>query len=197
MPFRRRSSRRRSGTRSLPSRKVWGGFTTFDVNGGISAINLNSGAFFHTWILSPNDAADFYDEPTVARILLATNVSVDIATASVSLNYAASVFASIQVVKDDDPSTPPFINQLDSTKDYLWYREWFLYHDANKLIAFPSVASVSGPQQGQYDIRSKRKIPEGYGLSFQCWNNATTIGAFWNPVGITTFFTGRFLMLDH
>lgn len=130
-------------------------------------------------------------------MLFSVNIATQVSTANAANTWGASVFTSIQVVKDDDPATPPFINQFDSTKDYLWYRENFVWHQSGMLFGYPSVDTTSGAQQGQYDIRAKRKIPEGYGLSFQCWNNDTSVGAFWSLVGIQLYTSGRFLMLDH
>lgn len=197
MPFRRRF--RRSGRKSLPGRKVWGGFDTFDIAGDFGTGELSPGEFVHHWILSPGDAADFYDEPTVIRFLFRWHATVEFATANLTNNYGAKLWLSIQTVKDDDPATPPFIEQIDSTKDYIWHDSVLFHHTNGGAIGYPSVSAFATPYLGVMDIRTKRKIPEGYGLSVQVWNmsNAQGLSSDYAEVPVIWHMSGRYLMIDH
>lgn len=195
MRFRRR--RRGSSSRSVPSRKVWGGFYSVDLNGGVSPVSLTPNSFYSGWILSPNDASDFYDEPTVGRLIFNHQIVTNVLTANVANNYGAHILSCIFVSRADPAGLPPFLNPFDTTIDYLWWSSKFLHHEANMAFGFGAAATNSGPQQGHFDIRAKRKMPEGFGLAYQCFNQTNNIGAFWNTVGITNFVTGRVLFFDH
>lgn len=197
MPFRRRRFRR-SGS-NPKGRKVWGGWDSFAVSGGISPITLSPDSYTHTWVMSPQDAMDFYDEPTVIRMLFRFHAAVELAVISdLSNNFAARVFASIQVIKDLNAATPAFINQRDNTGDYLWWDGVMFHHLNNHAIGFTQLVSNSGPYSGVIDVRTKRKIPEGYGLSFQVWNAGNSqIDAAYAECPITYHTSGRYLMVDH
>jgi len=160
---------------------------------------LSPGEFTHTWILSPNDAADFYDEPTVIRMLFRWHAAVEMLTADLINNYAAKLWLSIQVVKSDDDPNVPFIQQIDSTKDYLWHDSVLFHHLNGSAIGYPSVSAFATPYLGVMDLKAKRKIPEGYGLSAQVWNmsNAQGLSADYADIPVTYHISGRYLMVDH
>lgn len=193
-----RSRRRRSSSKTVPSRKVWGGFTTFDTGNAISPIQLAPNEFIHTWILSPNDASDFYDEPTAVRWLFRFGLIIDIPLASIGSDYIASVHAAIMINKSDENANVPFVQLRDTTKDYIWHLHDLLWWRNGAYTGYNTL--TLGPGVGQsavVDIRSKRKIPEGYGLSFQCYNDPGVNTVEFEPISYSFFTAGRYLMLDH
>jgi len=190
----RRFSGRRSRSGNPPGRKVWGGFTSFDIGNTISTIELNTNEFIHTWILSPNDASDFYDEPTAIRWLFRFIAHGQISGADSGNEWMASVQAAIMVTKSDENANVPFVNTRDSTKDYIWQLDTLLWHHEDAAFGSPSIALGAELNNGTLDIRSKRKIPEGYGLSMQVYNDP---GIRDDPLPIVFFTSGRYLMIDH
>lgn len=194
MRFRRRS---RSAKRSLPSRKVWGGFYSVIVSGGISPVNVPAGGYYSGWILSPNDASDFYDEPTVGRMIFNQQTVVNVLTANVAGNYGAHCLSCIFASRADPAGLPPFLNPFDTTLDYLWWASKFYHHTQDMAFGFGASSTSSGEQQGHFDIKAKRKLPEGYGLAYQFYNQINDLDAFWTQVGVTNFVTGRVMFFDH
>jgi len=191
MRLRRQRSSRRS--ESPPGRKVWGGWQTFDIGNVVSTIELQPNEFIHTWMLSPNDASDFYDEPTVIRMLFRFIAHGDITGADSGNEWMALVHASIQVFQFDDVNLP-FIENRDGTKDYLWQLSTLLWHAEDRAFGSPSIALGAELNNGTLDIRSKRKIPEGHGLSFFCYNDPTVRD---DALGISFYTSGRVLFIDH
>jgi len=196
----RRGSRRSRSSRSVPSRKVWGGWITVNaVNGAPQTGTLDNNSFSSHWILSPNDASDFYDEPTVLRMLFRCGVIAGEASGSDNTEaWYNLVGVAIWVTPpdDEDTSVPPFINMLDTTKQYLWLAYYQFGHEPNDILRFNTVPAADGPGELK-DLRGKRKIPEGSGLAFQIQNFDETAAAGDRLQPIRWFSTGRYLMGDH
>ena len=193
MPFRRHRRTRSSARGNPPGRKVWGGWTTYDIGLDVSQIELAPNEFIHTWILSPNDASDFYDEPTVVRMLFRFIALAHITGANSGDQWQAHVRSTIQVLKDDSVNLP-YIETRDVTKDYLWEMDTLLWHFEDNAFGTPSIGLGAELNNGTLDIRSKRKIPEGYGLSFFCYNDPLVRDT---ALTVEFFTSGRFLMIDH
>lgn len=194
MRFKRRRSSARRG--SPPGRKVWGGWTTFlDPGISVGAPQLGFNEYNADWLLSPNDAEDFYDEPTVIRLISRFLCSVDISTGDIANEYAALVQWGIIVTNPDGNGDVPFINLNDVTKQWLYHDEILLWHYAGHISQGFSLSATGGPQQGRVDIRSKRKIPEGSGLAAIVYNS--TMQSALDFIGIEYFWNGRYLMIDH
>lgn len=134
-------------------------------------------------------------------MLFSYQATIDIQVGDAANEYAASVLACIWVTRGEDAAAPDFINAFNVTHDFLWYREHFLWHYASGAFGFGAInpTGQGGPQQGQYDIRAKRKMPEGHGLAMQIWNQDTNIGGNWaaDLISITYFTAGRILYADH
>jgi len=193
MPFRGR--RRSRGSRRAPSQKVWGGWVTFDSpTPNIGPGRLDPGEYAANWLLSPNDAADFYDEPTLIRTLSRFRCNVAISTGDIANEYGALVQFGLIIYKGDD-NVPPFINTLDVTKDWIYYDSVMLYHHAGAIGQVFAVDAEATPYLGVVDIKSKRKIPEGSGLAAIVFNNNQFPAL--DTIAIDFYWGGRYLMINH
>lgn len=195
MRFRRRQSGRRSG--SVPSRKVWGGFHSVDVDGSPSTFQLDPGEFIHTWILSPTDAADFYDEPTLMRILHTFFLIPFVSTTNETTQWTNLFYAGIIVTEPDGTGEAPFIEPLDTSRQWVWQYNAIAWHHNNNAFAVGAI-SAGGGDKGVLDIKTRRKIPEGFGLSYQVYNRASTSNDF-DGLSIPFHYAsqGRYLLADH
>jgi len=198
MPFRRSRSRSRSS--SMPKgRKVWGTITTVDVDGLPSPIRLDPGEFSSSWLLSPADAQEFYDEPTLMRLLFNFQANVTVESANVASEFGASIWANFWVTDGVDPAlttAPAFKNPLDGTQQWVWSYQNFLYHRLNNFVISPFVSLGLAQKTGYMDVKTRRKIPEGSGLAAQVWNN-DVIGPDFDSISIDFFVAGRALFNDH
>jgi len=119
------------------------------------------------WILSPDAASGLYDEPTVLRMLIQWSW---ITTTTSNAPMAAHVEIGIITLKLEGTSSPfatpgeldnvplPF---LDGDSDWLWCKQYTVPVSPNAFHT--SFATIPG--QGFEDIRTRRKIPNGYGLA--------------------------------
>lgn len=192
MPF-RRGFRRARGARRTPSRKVWGGWTTRSaVNGSLQTGLLANNTFEANWLLSPDDALDFYDEPTVIRLLLGFSAFAAEDSGSDNTDeWYQTLFAGIWVTRaDEETGEPPFINLQDATHDYLWWTCIQFGHQPNDILRFNS-ANI------KEDLRAKRKVPEGFGVAMQIFSADETAAAGDRLEDIAWVTTGRMLMIDH
>ena len=170
--------------------------TTLDVDGLPSPVRLDPDEFAGTWILSPGDCFEFYDEPTLLRMLFNFYAHINIAAANVNNNYGANVFAGWIVTDGDDPAGIDFKNVGDSTQQWVWWYNTFLFHRANALIGTPFVSLGATQKTGFMDLKTRRKIPEGFGLAAIVWNS-DFIGSDFTPTSIDFFSAGRILFNDH
>lgn len=203
MPFRRRSRgfrRGRSGAMP-PSRKVWGGFSTREETSGAEFPGtLDNNEQVASWLLSDQDAYDFYDEPTVLRILLRMTGYAAIDTGDNNGDtWSQQLRAGIIVTRPDeaDPNIPPLHNLLNPSLDWLWYNIYHFYHTANDVLSILSINAQGGDRNGLEDIRSRRKIPEGFGLSIQFLSVDTSLAPSTRFVPIVYSAMGRILYADH
>jgi len=176
---------------------VWGGFTTIDVSGDTSPVRLDPGEFFHTWILNPVDAQEFFDEPTLLRILFnfTFNINIDNANAA-GTSFGSHVYASFIVGSEDDLAGPGFKNPGDTTQQWVWWYNNFMFHRAGDFVTWPFISLGAQQPTGFMDLKTRRKIPEGYGLSAQVWNS-DVMGPDFDPTAIDVFACGRILFNDH
>lgn len=174
---------------------MWTGFETSPTStpGEWGSIKLNPGDFVTSWILDPNDANEFYDEPTLVRLLLRMTAITAVLTANVNNDYEAHVFAGITTFKYD-LFPLPYFSAADPTRDWLWWSSFQLYHGAGEYANIFSMPASGGMQQGTYDIRSKRKLPEGYGLMLAIENYDIGLAA---ATPIRFYIGGRYLLLNH
>jgi len=174
---------------------MWTGFETSPTStpGEWGSIKLNPGDFISSWILDPNDAIEFYDEPTLVRLLLRLTGVIAIPAANSANAWEAHVFAGIMTYKYDSLPTP-YINVDDPTKDWIWWSSLGFYHGANEYGTIFSMPAEGGPQIGAYDIRAKRKIPEGHGLLMVITNFDTGLA---EASPIRFYIGGRYLLLNH
>jgi len=192
MPF-----RRRRGLRSkTPSRKVWGGWLTRSaVNGAPETGRLSNNQFESNWLLSPQDALDFYDEPTVMRMIFQWNTVVgeDSGSNNAEEWYVLCIMGIWVTRADEETGDPPFINLEDTTHDYLFWHAGQFGHQPNDVFRFNN----SGSTATLFDIKARRKIPEGYGLAFQVISVDETAAAGDRLEDVCWVTTGRILMIDH
>jgi hypothetical protein len=195
MPLRRRRSGR-SGRQMPKGRRVWGGFTTVDLDGLRSPVRLDPNEFAHTWILNPADAQEFYDEPTLMRVLMNFAANIELTTTEALGNFGADVYFTLSVLSEDDLAGPAFKNPIDTTQQWVFWYNNFLFHRTSGAVSWQFISLGVDQRTGFMDIKTRRKIPEGFGLSAQIWNN-DNIGVDFDPAPITFFSAGRVLFNDH
>jgi len=181
---------------------VWGGFSSRQsVSGAPYPGTLGNNQFAATWILSNFDAYDFYDEPTILRIIHRLTVYARVPTGfSNANNWAVEVRAGIVVTRPDiaNPNEPAAVDIQNLSEQWLWYQTYQLYHLAGDVISIIAIDAGGGPQNGAMDIRAKRKIPEGFGLAYVIANmDESTISGGATLMDIAYAAQGRFLMADH
>lgn len=196
MPFRKRRFSRR-GSQMPRGRKVWGGFTTVDVDGKSSPVALDPGEFTSTWLINPVDAQEFYDEPTLMRILGDFSAIADSPNDS-SASFSVHGFFTLVLASEDDLAGPVFKNPFDTTQQWIFWKEFYLWRRSLGLFAFGSIAPETGQTGWGFDLRTRRKIPEGYGIAAQVWNDDDVGADFVAAACPLTFFSaGRVLFNDH
>jgi len=198
----RRRSRGRSGPRSIPSRKVWGSWTTLDpITQAPGPGSLDNNELTASWLFSPNDAQDFYDEPTLVRMIFRfTGIPGIEVGMSNTLNWFQEIRAGIYLSREDeggDGFSPTIMNLRDATQDWIWFQCWQLYHYGGDVLSISTIPATSGPYQGAVDLRTKRKIPEGWGIAMQIHNSDETLADTGILLPIRYATQGRFLLLDH
>jgi len=201
MPFKRRSRGVRRSGRTVPSRKVWGSFSTREeTSGGPFPGVLDNNEFQTSWLFSPVDAQEFYDEPTLLRTLFRFTAYAQIPTGfNNALTWSQEVRCGIILARAPEatPDEPELLNLNDATLDWIWYQIFHQYHIGGDVISIITIPAVSGPLQGVVDLRTKRKIPEGYGLAFMIQNMDQTLAPTDSLISVAYSLHGRFLLADH
>jgi hypothetical protein len=127
----------------------------------ISAYHLGPGDLVSSWILDPDVLEVQYDVVTVLRNLIVTAVSFEPAAAT--LQYALLCQGLIVATEGMDLTTPPS-PYYDQDYDWLWIANC---QSDSFPIAGTGQSVLSGARNSDYfDIRSKRKIPNGHGLLY-------------------------------
>lgn len=183
MPFRRRrlSRSRRGGSRKRT--REWVHATTspnlnFDEPGPLS---LGIDSFAPQWIISPPDVEAFWDEPTVERLIIYFDVHLEIATASLGADLIASGWVGITTWKSDAAVPNEFIRVQDP-RDYLWWYPFILGNTgAGQAI---TVVSKDNSTSGElFDMRGRRKMPQGTGLAFCIATSGINNADIWYTLG--------------
>jgi len=202
MPFRRRRrGGRRGSSRTVPSRKGWGGFDVRDpITGYPAPGTLDNNEQSVSWLASDVDCYDFYDEPTIARIIFRlTGYVRAVVGQDNSLTWFNEIRAGMFVTGPDlaDPNSPAAWDLLNPSLEWVWYQTFQFYHFGGDVLSIINLNAQSGPYQGAWDLRTKRKIPEGKGLAWGIYN-VDESGA---DVDLLRAFAwavdGRILFLDH
>jgi len=197
-PFRRRRARSTGGNRGVKRNREWITWTSSLASGYAvpNLIELAPGDRFNSWIITPEEAKDEWDEPTIVRSLLRFFVGVAGGPTVTSATYDLTVRGGLIVWKGN-VNGPPAATALDDldpqdgSLDWLWWDEAHLEHVGIDTFGFNQLASSGTPQGGRIDVRSKRKMELGFGL----------VGAFENVAAASAnarmMFSGRALLLNH
>jgi len=185
---RSRASYRRPTGRSNGRNKEWTGFSTSPSGnfGEPGRIVLDPGDAFIEWLLDPDDALTFYDEPTIIRMLISDQCH------AVAPNSAASISCSLYVgicVGKSDIATPPNINPEFASTDFMYWNQWMMFNGGTT----DGFINVGPTRNGgdTIDLKSKRKLEAGNGLliTARCpVNNSHPVVWAWNA---------RILLLNH
>lgn len=189
-PHSRRFPRRR-GSSPLRPREWWGFVTSATLNlDEPSALSLNPGFSSIGWILSPNDAQEFFDRPTLVRLLFRITCITNLGSESFNQTWNTVARFGIILWRSDEASIDN-IDSNDYTHDWIWYDQIILYHFVDEVTGISALPAQSGPFQGVIDVRSKRKIPDGYGIAMVLTNDESS------DTGIHVASAGRLLVLNH
>jgi len=201
----RRSRFRRS--RSSPIRnREWVGWTTTNAGGTYNeprTVFVSPTGFLRDWILTPNECAEFFDEPTIVRLLARFEMHVAGTPTQVAAGYRLTLRGGLIIWKGSiaDPTLEAAalqtIDPQSPSTDWLWWDEFHLHFESGQYLGTQSNHSGSAnamdtPQYGKIDIRAKRKIPVGSGLagSWELLGDST-------GQGVWIHTDGRFLLLNN
>lgn len=150
------------------------------------------------WLLDPEFLKDHFQEPTIVRMIFSLWLT------SIPPNYDLGNFDVHEwsgLIVSRATSTPgvvPAIDPTDGEHDWLWWRSWHFHSQFTTLgtpvrVGNHYFSDAWGPQGGQFDIRSKRKIPAGHGLAMYNFCQPAPDGIGASVIGYTT---GRLLLMD-
>lgn len=160
-------------------------------------IHMTPGSVARSWILSPADVADLWDEPTVVRMLLAPAIFQAGTNAIVVGDYNTTVRGGVIAWKHTIDAAPVStsmdgLDPSDGGLDWLWWGEAHLNHTNLQFLGTQFADYTGG--SGVVDVRTKRKLELGYGLvgAFHClpWSFPAGGGAWFH-------LNGRILLLNH
>lgn len=205
MPFRSRgrSSRRRSASKGTI--KEWFNWETIETGTWYHrpAI-LSPGAVQNAWLITPSDAHNQFDEPTIIRLLI-RSWSIAAPPNAGAGDYDISFWQGLLVTRGEADTAgsmdgTPEITAERGDFDWLWwdsvhFHRWWTAIGTPVGYAMNNKPADFGPYGGVVDLRTKRRIPQGYGLLY-CW--ATSPGPL-DGIGaaVRTYTTGRCLLLNH
>lgn len=163
-----RFSRRRSFRRGPKRAMEWIGAHASPTGNpgelGLVAIAPPGGggtAGINDWILSPAEAQEFFDEPTLVRTLIDVLVALPAPGAS-PVDLAG--WMGMLILPGDGASPDPSIQAGDASKDWLWWQPFILGTTVPASTVY--ISGQSAFMSGKFDIRSKRKILGGDGVGF-------------------------------
>jgi len=156
--FSRRSSRSQSPRRN---REWFAGSTSPSGNlGEPGRILLTTTNAFSSWIITPSDMLDFYDEPTLVRSLICDQGHALAPNASASISV--SWYVGISLAKGDN-ATPPFLDPQDGGHDWIYWAQWMAFNGGTSDGFINAGPTRNG--NDTIDIKSKRKFQTGAGLA--------------------------------
>jgi len=157
--------------------KEWVPFWTFV--GAVtnpSFVTVPGANLFLDWALTPAQAYDIFDEPTLIRLIGGISVAFNGVAANAGMVWSAGL-----LVTRDNGTTgapPPRSPMADGGDDWIW--TW--YGEAHSPTA---TAGAAGGGAFGIDSASKRKIPPGNGLAFYFENLS--------PYALNLYAAGRAL----
>jgi len=114
------------------------------------------------WLLTPGEAQDFFDEPTLVRQLISfTVMPLAVVSPSVTAQYPCG-WMGILVTGGDAAVPDPSIQANRADYDWAWWTPYIL----GSASSGATVSAIGFPNAAAPDIRSKRKILNGMGLAF-------------------------------
>jgi len=148
-------------------------------------IDFSIGDLFSEWIFSPQDCVDFFDKPTILRILM--NIGMATNAGSGGTGAALWSWGIINATAGDFSGTPPIYDPRAQG-----YFDWLATGNL-AVIGAPGTAhpvtfygmNQTGPL---IDIRSRRIIEPGEGLLFCAASEVTSDSA------VKTYMQGRVLL---
>lgn len=181
------------------------GFTTSLVQDFLQpdSILLQKGEVLKAWIIHPGEAASFWDEPTIVRLLLGgsiwqagspTRTSGDFRTTIRGGFITWKAGLGTNILTDLDALDPE-----DPGLDWLWWIEVHFQHTAIDTFA-TNEWDPSGAPHGKIDVKAKRKMELGYGLAgaFKCSDHTFPATPGVAPTGgANIHMSGRVLLLNH
>jgi len=206
MPFRRRFRRR---SRSSKGTREWVNWETLQPTAPFyhRSFTLAPGASSTNWLISPSEAQDEYDEPTVVRFLIRRRIVAayaDFSAGPFELQFWNGIIVTRGVADaSGNYDGIPAVVADAGNQDWLWWESHHFtsffttagvafrlgFYDANG-----NTDSSGGPYLGVIDVRAKRRIPQGHGLLYVN-QAAPAVDNFGGS--IVGYTCGRFLLLNH
>jgi len=165
-----RRGSRRPLSRAARLTKEWWGFATFEPDTSeVQAATLAPGSLVSSFILSPQDALNAFDEPTVLRILVQVTPAFEaIGTNGLTVVSFGIIVADEAAVPAIGGATPDPL--LNSDHDWLWRKDWaYVAPDTGA----PDLYRYTFQEQWD-DARAKRRIEAGQGLMFVATSNVAS-----------------------
>lgn len=158
---------------------------------------LYPGEVLRDWIISPREAADIWDEPTIVRHIFTPQVFVAGTSTQTNAAYRQTLRGGFITWKHginqaEGPTDFDGLDPSDGSLDWMWWGTFPLHHFSGQ--AFETVVYDFTGLGGFLESKSKRKLELGYGFAMAFYNlpDSTPI-----DVGMDVFFCGRLLLLNH
>lgn len=159
---------------------------------------LFPGQVLRSWIISPADAQNYWDEPTIVRHIFTPVIHIHGTQTQTNAAYRQTIRGGFITWKHglNQPTGPTDFDGLDPSDgglDWMWWGQFPMTHYAS-TAAFETVVYDFTGQGGFLESKTKRKLEMGYGFAQAFYNlpDSTPV-----DVGALVFFCGRILLLNH
>lgn len=199
MRFRRRRSSR--GRASPQRTREWLMWETIETGTGYHRpFLLGANQSSSNWLLDPDTCSNYYDEPTLVRLLIRTWAYA--VPPSASTSFETHLWSGIIVARGVTPATGgilavPAIDARRGDYDWLWWQSVHFSRLTSPFGVVPGIGELPasfGPYGGVIDIKTKRRIPQGHGLLY--YNYVPNSPDFANA-SVAGYTSGRMLLLNH
>jgi len=138
------------------------------------ALILAPNQFTSSWILHPGDSTDFFDEPTLVRTLVHLSYLTDVSASVVSTGtWNDSIWIGFVIWRSDIAGPNDLLIAANGSRDWIWWFQGYTYKLAVGQFIVQGGGTANPGQGNMFDLKGKRKIPNGSGIAFCAQTPAT------------------------
>ena len=161
------------------------------------SVVLYPGQALRSWIISPAEAGNYWDEPTIVRHIFTPVIFVHGTSTQTNAAYRQTLTGGFIVWKHgltqaEGPTDFDGLDPHDGALDWMWWGQFPLHHFSG--MAFETVVYDFTGLGGFIESKTKRKLELGYGLAMAFYNLPDSTPS---DVGMDVNFCGRILLLNH